>query len=370
MSARIAAWILGGVIAVVQTALFAQDAQSPHNIGNSTPPELRDFRLDAPSPRPLPEPSQTQPAAVEQDANVPQPKMDPPAAERATAARQPARAVTPKPEVSAPPPSEANAAQPGFSADGIIAPTPGVVSAPEPVQPPARASVPSISSNEVSWYVFLIAAVSLAMIGLAFAYFRRRKRTAEPGQAHDIHQPSPPVRLAQPKQTTLVSDVLAPVMNGEFSPEFAQLSIASLTITGRLKISNKGTLPIDGLILRSHMISAQEGQAETIEAFYAAKPAGSIEPLGGLQIGETMDVVIEIRLPRAELPTFRWSEREFIAPIILIHVSGQSEGQKCELRLSHLIGRAGADERSRMKPLATDRGPKRFAGVCARPVFA
>ncbi len=367
MSARIAAWIMGGVIAVVPTTLSAQDAQSSQEIGSSTPPELRDFRLDTPPPRPAPEPNQTQPSAAEPEASVPQTKMDPPAAERA---RTPARALTPNPEVSVPPPPEKNAAQPGFSAEGIIDPTTDLVSTPQPVQPPARASVPSTSSNGVSWYLLLITAVSLALISLAFTYFRRRKRTAEPGQAHDIHQPSPPVRLAQPKQTTLASDVLAPVMNGEFSPEFAQLSIASLAITGRLKISNKGTLPIDGLILRSHMISAQEGQAETIEAFYAAKPAGSIEPLGGLQIGETMDVVIEIRLPRAELPTFRWSEREFVAPIILIHVSGQSVGQECELRLSHLIGRAGVDERSRMKPLATDRGPKRFAGVCARPVFA
>jgi hypothetical protein len=59
-----------------------------------------------------------------------------------------------------------------------------------------------------------------------------------------------------------------------------------------------------------------------------------------------------------------------VAPIVLINVSGQMDEQPVEGRLSQLIGRQGEISSPRMKPLAIDRGPKRYSGVSARPVFA
>lgn len=159
-------------------------------------------------------------------------------------------------------------------------------------------------------------------------------------------------------------------MEAEFRPESAQLSIASLTITGTLTLVNKSKAVIEGLVLRSQMISAQDGQNEAIAAFHASKGAGSMQQIGSLAAGERIDAVIEIRLPRNELASFRWTEREFVAPIVLLNLLGHADGADVEVRLSRLIGREGSGATPRMKPLAIDRGPKRFTGVSARPILA
>ncbi|MBK9003301.1 MAG: hypothetical protein IPM41_05400 [Sphingomonadales bacterium] len=100
------------------------------------------------------------------------------------------------------------------------------------------------------------------------------------------------------------------------------------------------------------------------------KSAGSLQALGSLATGERIDAVIEIRLPRNELESFRWTEREFVAPIILFNLSGLAKDENIEVRLAQLIGREGNRTSARMKPLAVDRGPKRFTGISARPLFA
>ncbi len=190
-------------------------------------------------------------------------------------------------------------------------------------------------------------------------------------------QPSPPARLNQPgpdsKKTPepgAPEPEKTPILSVAFEPTDAQLSIASLTITGKLKVENRGTAAATGLALRSQMISAQDGQKEAIEAFHSNHGDGEIQPLGDLAAGERIDAIIEIRLPRAELHAFRWTEREFVAPIVLINVAGQMGDQPVEARLSQLIGREGEMSSPRMKPLAIDRGPRRYRGVSARPVFA
>ena len=55
--------VIAGAAALLAPAmLFAQDTGGSPNIGTSTPPELRDFRLDTPSPRPAPEQNPPQPS--------------------------------------------------------------------------------------------------------------------------------------------------------------------------------------------------------------------------------------------------------------------------------------------------------------------
>lgn len=189
-------------------------------------------------------------------------------------------------------------------------------------------------------------------------------------------QPSPPARLASGSPAGLAKPDTAPkepstsALSVAFEPTAAQLSIASLTVTGKLTVENRGGAPATGLALRSQMISAQDGQKEAIEAFHSNVAEGEIQSLGEMAAGERIDAIIEIRLPRAELHAFRWTEREFVAPIVLINVAGHMGERAIEGRLSQLIGRDGETTSSRMKPLAIDRGPKRYSGVSARPVFA
>jgi hypothetical protein len=238
----------------------------------------------------------------------------------------------------------------------------------------------SFDAQTLTWAA--IAAALLATLTAAFFFWRRRQSPEEPQPEHDweqqlpMLQPSPPARLDRPKAAETKASGRAPaqpsaaILSVAFEPTVAQLSIASLTVTGKLTVENRGTSPATGLALRSQMISAQDGQKEAIEAFHANLGDGEIQPLGEMAAGERIDAIIEIRLPRAELHAFRWTEREFVAPIVLINVAGQMGDRLVEGRLSQLIGREGELSSPRMKPLAIDRGPKRFSGVSARPVFA
>jgi hypothetical protein len=176
-------------------------------------------------------------------------------------------------------------------------------------------------------------------------------------------------RPAPPRAPERTAEAAGPVA-AQFTPTSAQLSIASLSVTGMLAIKNQTRTPVSGLILRSHMISAQDGQREAVAAFHSDRGAGSIQPLGDLAAGERIDATIEIRLPRTELSSFRWTEREFVAPIVLIHLFGSADGEPVEIQITQLIGREGTGQSDRMQPLPIDRGPKRFSGIAARPVFA
>lgn len=375
--------MIGAAALLAPSPTFAQDTAAPADVGTSTPPELRDFRLDSPPPRPAPEPrpSQSEPEA----APLPVTSEAPP---RNTATRQQARppvqGTTARPEAppTAPPPNIATDAAP--SPDDVAAtPAAPAIPAAKVASGEAREAQPAIKAGAWRDWLSWIGAALALLAALAAAYFVRRRKRARAGDgfAAPEQQPSPPARLdnrkperAAPQRpavdpTASEPPVTTPVV-AEFKPESAQLSIASLAVTGTLAVHNRSNAPVTDLCMRSHMISAQVGQHQAIAAFHAEKGAGSVQSLVTLGVGERIDAVIEIRLPRSELAAFRWTDREFVAPILLINLSGHSGATDVEVRLSQLIGRAGSDASARMKPLAVDRGPKRFTGISARPLFA
>lgn len=380
--------VVAGAAALLAPAmLFAQDTGGSPNIGTSTPPELRDFRLDAPSPRPAPEQSPPQPSPEVAPATS-APTTRPAVSERNTPTQaQPRptdRSAAPRQNETAP-----SEVRPTVTAEPVAGDAPTVST--DPVIPPeiagsdnAQAATPieeKAAPLNIVWLGAALAALC-ALITVALLFRRRNNRIRAPREVTiPLQQPSPPARLDKPKP--LASTPLPPnppaqpstspgpePVFAEFMPEAAQLSIASLSVTGKLTIINRGQLPIDNLRMRSHMISAQNGQQEAIAAFHEARGDGSPQSLGPLAAGERIDAVIEIRQLRTELSTFRWTEREFVAPIILINLAGEIEDAPVEVRLSQLIGREGAGTTLRMKPLPIDRGPKRFTGVSTRPLFA
>ncbi|MGC1469696.1 MAG: hypothetical protein WA793_09980 [Sphingorhabdus sp.] len=388
MTENLQGWVVAGAIAVLAPSmLLAQDAGGSPNIGTSTPPELRDFRLDTPPPRPTPEQNPPQPSP-EVAPKTTAPATQPTVSERNTPIEAPTRPTdrSAAPRQNETPPSEV---RPTVTAEPVTGDAPTVST--YPVIPPeiagsdnAQATTPieeKAAPLKIVWLGAAIAALC-ALVAAALLFRRRKNRARRPREvAIPLQQPSPPARLDKPKP--LASTPLPPnaptklatppgpeQIFAEFKPEAAQLSIASLSVTGKLTIINRGQFPIDNLLMRSHMISAQNGQQEAIAAFHEAKGDGSLQSLGPLAAGERIDAVIEIRQLRTELSTFRWTEREFVAPIILINLAGQIEDAPVEVRLSHLIGRESDGTTVRMKPLPIDRGPKRFTGVSARPLFA
>lgn len=386
MTKRFKGWAMVFAAAVMSSSVaYAQDSGTGQDIGTGTPPELRDFRLDTPPPKPAPQQSAPQPAVTApppaESTNTP---STPRAEQRPTASR-PAAAlpnrtpdtqsgseatadVVASPTAADDPPNAADSAIPATEAD-TGAP---VASTPADAQPVADAP---------PWLWPATGGLLAILAAAAWFFFRRRRRSSASEQAafaEPVNQPSPPARLDTPRATQPSVAPRAPErseqstdpVSAQFTPASAQLSIASLSVTGILAIKNLTRTPVSGLILRSQMISAQDGQREAVAAFHGDRGAGSIQPLGDLAAGERIEATIEIRLPRTELSSFRWTEREFVAPIVLIHLSGSANGEPVEIQITQLIGRESANQSDRMQPLPIDRGPKRFSGIAARPVFA
>jgi hypothetical protein len=256
---------------------------------------------------------------------------------------------------------------------------PTIAAEPEQTQTPAAAPLtPPFGLDWATLAAIGGCAALLAALVAVFAWWRNRARVVTEARFAEasLSQPSPPARLdktrpaATPARTKAPEKQVAGELSVQFVPTNAQLSIASLTVTGKLTVANLTGANVGELALRSQMMSAQDGQREAIAAFHENRTDGEIQPLGDMVPGERIDAIIEIRLPRTELHAFRWTEREFVAPIVMVNVAGTAGGTPVEARLSQLIGRESTGTSRRMKPLAIDRGPKRYQGIEARPVFA
>ncbi|MGL5836992.1 MAG: hypothetical protein ACRCY3_00660 [Sphingorhabdus sp.] len=382
--------VLGHYIPVITAAFalptmaYGQDATPQPDVGATTPPELRDFRLDPPPPPPGPEPDTVpsspptvQPPPAVPTTETPQ-RVEPniaPVRETVPTSRDDTRSTNNRPSATpeiAPPPEN----------------TVPTATAPDiPKEPPAAVEVaPRIVSNPASdasgdsYWTWIGGIIILLSALFAAVFFWRRRITADAanGFNHDMQydQPSPPTRLRKgivDQSGSMPASAPAepgPELSVQFIPTNAQLSLASLTVIGRLTVENRANQDVDELALRSQMISAQDGQRAAIAAFHDNQSDGETQSLGKLTPGERIDAVVEIRLSRNELHAFRWTEREFIAPIVLINISGKIANKSVYAQLSQLIGRENIGDSPRMKPLAIDRGPKRYSSVKGQPVFA
>lgn len=392
MTKKYLGWVILGTAALLAPVnVRAQEVQPAQDIGTATPPELRDFRLDTPPPEAAPEtaPETAPQAAPQPSAQNPQPASSQPqpapnqrSAGNLPTAREPVlRTDTPADTLTAP--SAPVTVAPADESDRSNSP-PDILpeKADNGIDDEAGPLVTDGGIGNSAIWAGAALALLLALVGITLLV-RRKQNGTTPAREIQLppQQPSPPARLDRSKPVTAPpppkqAPTAAPLPSipdpvfAEYKPEAAQLSIASLSVTGKLTIINRGQIAIENLLMRSHMMSAQTGQQEAIAAFHNAKESGSSQSLGSLAAGERIDAVIEIRQPRTELSTFRWTEREFVAPIILINLSGKAGDSTVDLQLSHLIGREGSDSSARMKPLPIDRGPKRFTGVSARPIIA
>ncbi len=355
-------------------------------------PELRDFRLDPkpaekptepaqvgpPSPEPTPKAAPT-PAPVVREAVPAAPQT---AATKAPAVAGPSRKAEPEKDKTASKATETQNADAQEAApkdndtaaigeNNTTAPSAGEAE-PEPLPKPAASAKAEANNGSFSGIAGLplwVPATGAALLALLIGFgFYRRRRNA-PVESFEALQPdefeSDP--LAE-RDMSLSSEppASAPSMErleASFSPERAQLGLANLTITGRLSLQNRSEKPLQDLTVRTTMISASDGQRETIRLFHADGDKGHVESIGDIRAGEEIALSLEIQQPRTEMNEFDWRERRFLAPIVLINLSGRGSKGMVNCELSCLIGRETAAEAQRMKPFHTDRGPQRFEGL-------
>lgn len=363
------ATIYGGVA-------LAQDALP------ETPPELRDFRLDGPRPAPQPQPQpdppaeQIPPPAIR---TVPQQAQDQVAPTTRADIPQRARAVDPADQ---PQPSETapDLTRDIVSEDSIpTTPSPGAAPLPveEAVVPTAVASETTSASNLTLILAIIVSAALLALLGLLF--WRRRRQRPQVQKTPDV---APPIKsvapVLTPKPSPKPAEPLPIPMPSEpdtvtivFIPHKATISFTTLTVQGQLQIVNTGEIMAKDMQLRAILVSASNQQQHAIDTFFADPAQVAPNPLGDARPGERLGLSLELSVSLNEIHAFPLGDQRLMVPIMVAALTYLDErGATQEARLACMIGREANPPQPKMGPLRLDTGPRSFASLGQRPVYA
>ena len=366
----------------------AQDA------AGTTPPELRDFRLDPPPRETAPQPEVPGP-------EVRSPQQVPPSRQ---APATPPEIITPapvnrQPSSTAPEPAPADpvSSENGPSgnnpsernrqdvlAEPSTAPVPGAAPASVDVapdeatdQPRNLAPAPSASSGISDLGIAALAGILLAIGALGLVLWRRRAKAAsapvtqplprkDPLNARPADagtRPAPTAPPPVPPSVVLRAPAAAPrLVSMEFVPENAVVSFTSLNIQGKLHIANPGNAATDELALRTVLISASSDQQGQMDNFFKDPGQNAAMPLVAIEAGDSITVPLKIGVSLSALQAFSLQEKTMLAPILLAKlVAPSQDGTEQEIvRLVCMIGREANPPRAKMGPLRLDQGPRSF----------
>ncbi len=408
-------------------------AVQAQNTVQQTPPELRDFKLDPVKPKPAPPPlPQPEPQLGEDNTTsnktlpAPQAKPRQPVAETPRPTLQ-MPDVTPAPQTrtvpgkTVPGKTVPNKTVPGKSVpdkqlalEPTIAPNIGPNAGPdiaaEAVQEPAAGAIQSSAISEPQsfpqslpqgWWL-IVAAVLAAFAGVLILW-RRKKSSNQAINNQEVDEPlaanvaadvptdidSVPLPLPKvdpfpiipvPPVTTPTVPVPAsirgpgrPDIEINFIPEKATLSLAKLTIKGQIRIINNGKVAAKSMQLRAAIISANTHQEQQIAEFHNDNNSAG-DAIGSAGVGERIAMDIDLIIPLSELSSFAMNGRQLFAPIVVAHIDyGWDSGLSAQsdvAKISCLIGREATPPKPKMGPLRLDLGPRSFAPLGQRPLFA
>jgi hypothetical protein len=363
--------------------------------------ELKDFRLDTPTPKektaePAPPPiSETPKPKVEAPIPVQQPKGQERTVSKPAAAPEAKTAVPKATSLTDPKPDDAAVDLAPPIAETVTKTPDGLVDA-DPVAK-AEPAVAAANFNAAQYWPLGLGLLGLLLVLGGFVVWRKKRPASQYDDVvdevtasadliddgNDSHveeiapladlpaaastAPAPVVAaLAEP---TPVKTTVRRVLSASFEPAEARLSLTNLTVTGCLRMRYESPDPLETLQMRSQVISACEGQQAMIDAFHADSSAGQVDSLGPVQPGEEIVLTLELQVPREGLQAFDWRERRFIAPILLLNI-GSDNSEIAPVIINCLVGQQGNPASNKMRPLAIDRGPRLYGDLRFQPLAA
>lgn len=358
-------------------AAYAQDVVT-------TPPELRDFRLDAPPPAPATESEKPAPSpAPQEDA----PNVQRPSTPQATTSSPAAEARERAPDTQ---PPERDEQVPRSAEPPLEIVQPPLISKPlDNAAPPAPTAsqrqkdaeeIP-VSSEISPTTMAAGVALLLAMIFAAWLTWRRRQnaRSAPVLQRNRSTRPTRPLPALPPQSPT--PRPLPPAMplstrrtvTMNFVPTHAVVSFSSLTIEGQLQISNTDAGAADHLVLHTILISASHDQKQAIDSFFADPGQfAPVVPIAAIGPGEHISAPLKLAVALNAMQTYSLHDKTLLAPIIVTRLARLAQdGTTQEVaRLVCIIGREANPPRPRMGPLRLDQGPRKFDRLGQRALVA
>jgi hypothetical protein len=342
------------------TPATGQDAET---VG---PPQLRDFRLDAPPRRPVQPsvtqdpPTQTPPPA---ERTQPPPQQVQPAPAPAPA---PVRTV-PTPTASPPPTARPPGAAPPEPAlepprtapipERVAPPPPAAVEAPVPLHAETELSVPTptpvpVPTTGRSWLLWLLGTAALGL--LVFFGLRRRSQASLSPVARSASAPEP---APQPKPAAPVSiPEPRPWLELDFVPQRAAATESQTEVQFELVVRNGGKVEARSVRIEARMFNASAG--EEIETFFRSAPQAAA---AGLTIPPGMEARAksQVMMPLESVRPIRVQERSLFVPLVAFNVFYEwSDGRIGQTSRSWLVGREAQPPADKMGAFRLDLGPR------------
>ncbi|HEV7660997.1 MAG TPA: hypothetical protein VGO55_14250 [Allosphingosinicella sp.] len=317
------------------------------------PPQLRDFSIQ-PRQRIVtqPPPVQTQPPTI---------AAPPPVA---AAQQQRAPATRPTPEARAPAAAPApQAAAPAAESAPAAAPVPQAQPGPEtPAAKAAKAPVPAPESSAFPW-AYVIPGALLAL--LAFALFRRRRRSAEIGEAVEAVVPEVSARAAIGARP---EPVPRPWLELELKAERLASTDAESVVQFELEIVNAGTAPARNLRVDVKMFNAGQEQDKEIGAFFRIAGRESTKcSLPGVHADTTVAIKGEVAMARADMRAVVLENKYLFVPVIAVNVLYDwGDGRTGQTSKSYVVGRELEQPSAKMGAFRVDQGPRIWRTVGQR----
>lgn len=369
-------------------AALAQDATT------TTPPELRDFRLDPPPAEREPPPESTPPTVPPPSPSpqptpqrpTPRPVVVPPS--DANTPRPPGNSATTAPRAESRAPAETQLAPETFPEPAN--PTPPMLP-PEPAQAEPQ-QAPSTSKDGIARIAGFAVLLVLTIAGGIYGYRRHNKATKTPAEAavqraaisrtnarpHKVATKQAG-RLPTPTAPPAAAPTLTPKPEAKprhsslsmgFVPDKAVVSLANLMVRGQLQIANEGPDIIHGLELRAALIAASAQQQRAIESFFADPRKIQPSSAGTLNPGERIGLTLELSVALNEMQTFMLGDQTLLVPILLAVLSYENAAPDQVAQLVCMIGREASTPTAKMGPLRLDFGPRTYGQLGQRPLPA
>jgi hypothetical protein len=338
----------------------AAGAQETNTIG---PPQLRDFQL-TPKQRLVTQPDPNRPPA---QVAPPPPATQRPAAQRPTTtapatrspAAAPAQAPAQRPEtvrtqptiapvVTTPPPgAQPQRTQPDPS---LVTPLPvEVAPAPQAEQPaPAEAAPP----EGISWWLYAIPLVLVALIGAAVLRRRRRPQEEPLVEAAPITAAPPPAPRPDP--------VPRPWLELELKTDRASFTETEAVIQFELSISNAGGSLARNLRIDVKMFNAGREQDQEIGAFFKTAGRQSTKlNLPGIAENSTGIIRGEVAMPLEEMKAVKLDGRMLFIPVVAVNaLYDWGENRTGHSAKSYVVGRELEQSSEKMGAFRVDQGPR------------